>query len=281
MREKINFKRCRHRVRLLVNLYPVVLLTVYSNISHHPLPGIATVSYSTANAELSSIHFTLVWITIGASSMTLLLMSAERLIVLSYPLTWPFILTKRRTLASIAITWGVSLACGLSIRFSGTPLAMFAVTTLFELAILTVVVLHTIIFGYLRKWPAPAQALDEPQNKKTHRRLEHVSQSNATTVLLILVVIFIFTVLPTIVVLQLFAAYWMGFVPASSFEGLAQSHHYLHPIELLNFVANPIVYAWRLKQYRKALGETFATFKQRLCSFGLDHRNTATKRMMK
>lgn len=202
----------------------------------------------------------MIWTTIEASFLTILLMSVERLVVLSYPLTWPLILTTNRTIFGIVLTWLVAMSCGVAVHFF-LDSAQFALTVLFEVSVVVAAVLHCIIFRRLRIIRAFSQKFEEIADT-TDVNVRQASQPRATKVLLILVVILTLTVLPYMVNIQLLFSIDLGFLSLSQDKRnfLVKCSHYLLAVEITNFIANPIVYAWRLKRYRKAFTETFLSF---------------------
>ena len=77
-------------------------------------------------------------------------------------------------------------------------------------------------------------------------------QDKLTAVVLLLVGILALTVLPYLLASQILIGYSI-FCNCPPPEALLQFTHYYFPIELLNFAVNPLVYAWRLPQYRRSL----------------------------
>ena len=77
-------------------------------------------------------------------------------------------------------------------------------------------------------------------------------QDKLTAVVLLLVGILALTVLPYLLASQILLGYWM-FCKCPPPNVLLLFHRYYFPIELLNFAVNPLVYAWRLPQYRRSL----------------------------
>lgn len=78
------------------------------------------------------------------------------------------------------------------------------------------------------------------------------SQDKLTAVVLLLVGILALTVLPYLLASQIQLGYVI-FCKCLPPEVLMKFTQYFFPIELLNFAVNPLVYAWRLPQYRRSL----------------------------
>ena len=77
-------------------------------------------------------------------------------------------------------------------------------------------------------------------------------QDKLTAVVLLLVGILALTVLPYLLASQILIGYSI-FCNCPPPESLILFVQYYFPIELLNFAVNPLVYAWRLPQYRRSL----------------------------
>ncbi|XP_028402616.1 cholecystokinin receptor type A-like [Dendronephthya gigantea] len=77
-------------------------------------------------------------------------------------------------------------------------------------------------------------------------------QDKLTAVVLLLVGILAVTILPYLLASQIILGYVI-FCKCPPPQVLLLFHYYYLPIELLNFAVNPLVYAWRLPQYRRSL----------------------------
>ena len=81
-------------------------------------------------------------------------------------------------------------------------------------------------------------------------------QDKLTVVVLLLVGILGLTVLPYLLASQISLGYTL-FCQCNEPQLLTKFVNYYFPIELLNFAVNPLVYAWRLPQYRRSLRYLF------------------------
>ena len=88
---------------------------------------------------------------------------------------------------------------------------------------------------------------------KTREKSRNIQQENKlTAVVLLLVGVLALTVLPYLLASQIIVAYYI-FCKCPVPEGLMKFSIIYFPIELLNFAVNPLIYAWRLPQYRRTL----------------------------
>lgn len=88
---------------------------------------------------------------------------------------------------------------------------------------------------------------------KTREKSRNIQQENKlTAVVLLLVGVLALTVLPYLLASQIMVGYYIFFKHPGP-EGLVKFCIFYFPIELLNFAVNPLIYAWRLPQYRRTL----------------------------
>ena len=87
---------------------------------------------------------------------------------------------------------------------------------------------------------------------RSKEKTGYSQQDKLTAVVLLLVGILALTVLPYLLASQIYIGYSI-FCKCLPPEALMKFMYYYFPIELLNFAVNPLVYAWRLPQYRRSL----------------------------
>ena len=87
---------------------------------------------------------------------------------------------------------------------------------------------------------------------KSKEKISCSQQDKLTAVVLLLVGILALTVLPYLLASQIQIGYLI-FCKCRPPKVLMNFTHYFFPVELLNFAVNPLVYAWRLPQYRRSL----------------------------
>ena len=124
-------------------------------------------------------------------------------------------------------------------------LALFL--TIFILVLVLVVMYFTIM------WYTKHKPKFSPESKCNRGVTIAQRQQRLTGVLLLLVAVLVVTVVPHHTVMAVLAGYRicsdLRLVP----NGFRDFWHYYYPVELLNFVVNPVIYAWRLQDYRQSL----------------------------
>ncbi|XP_046858201.1 muscarinic acetylcholine receptor M1-like [Xenia sp. Carnegie-2017] len=129
--------------------------------------------------------------------------------------------------------------------------------------------------SFLRK---KADKLFDRRRKKRTEKSISSQQDKLTNVVLLLVGILVFTVLPYLVATLVYITY-TTFMKRDVPEGLLKFINNFFPIELLNFALNPLVYAWRLRQYRKSLRYLF-TKREKLARMCSSTRNKSNKKRL-
>lgn len=208
------------------------------------------------------------WITVQVSFYTIFVMSTERLVAIVFPFRAALLMSKKKTVIYCVTVWVVAIVCaGLTNADKHAP--YFALIVVFEIAITIIVIEYVFVFRQLR-------VLWQHSKKRvvyTHQGSATRSPSQATTdvqreyqvtvVVVTLAVILVVTVLPYMIATQVYLSCQIFRSSCGGLDVLQKFMWYYFPIELLNFVLNPVVYAWRLPKYRKALLATFGLTKNR------------------
>lgn len=254
-----NFEAC-----FVTNLALADLLTSLSTIlwALHPV-----IRYS--NAAGYAI-LSIVWMSVSASFLTLLCMSFERFVVVSCPLKAQRYFKKPNGFMCCGVVWFVSILSGsmITVNQAGTQ---FYMTILFELCLTASIGFYAAIYRMMKKlqrdsyrtaarYTANNTRLNlevEGNEFALHHRVIVRQESRVTNMVLVLVIILTLTVLPHMIVLQINLVYDLF---CSNCRGHAKFYHalsYSFPLEMVNFVLNPVVYAWWLPKFRQASKKTF------------------------
>ena len=196
----------------------------------------------------------LVWTAFCVSFFTLFLMAAERLVVVKLPMVWSTLLTIPRTLISILCVWLLSAGAGVAIHFH-QYYTQFVICLLVEFSALSFIAIHVYILWLLRQRDITCK--DPSQNTPclATSRNENIVHRKLTIVVTILLSLLIVTCVPYFVCLQMFA------INNTFDKTLAKKvkihvydivYQYTDALLYVNFLSNPIIYAWRLRMYRKA-----------------------------
>ena len=223
---------------------------------------------------LKELELPLIWAAMLVSFLTLFLMSAERFVVVSLPMLWSSILTTRRTIIGIGIIWCLAIIGGIVVHFHNFK-AFFAMIIVIEFCVVVFIIVHLYILRFLKK-PNSETALTDGDDEELQvtdvttwpsaEQSNHVSMKQhgeVTAVVAILLAVLIFTMVPHFICVQLLLANIL--IDDTALDGIDQNKLYLafeytDALSFLNFVVNPIVYAWRLRMYRRAFVKLFRSF---------------------
>ena len=209
-----------------------------------------------------------IWASVENSFVTILLMAIERYIVIRYPIKAKFIITTRRIFIAIAATWLVSTILGAGVSFPEpySNYIMFGVLIECFLIILIMLGIYVRMAVLLRK----ASKIFREKTFSRHSRNEQDSRHSRNEqekkpkddhyhrtlniVVFYLALVLIITVLPHLILGQIYLSYRF-FYPATHEIPVALKYapYISFPVELLNFVLNSVIYAYRLPQFRAAL----------------------------
>lgn len=237
-----------------------VLSLAFSDMS----TGIASCLFAVQNQVKSKLFsmvlVSVIWASVVNSFITILLMAIERYIVIRYPIKAKSIITTRRTSIAIAVTWVISIASGAGVSFPPPYNEYIQFACLVECFIIILV-----MFGiYLRMLVLLKKSSKlflggqftrhrrggSDQGKKRKKASE---QRNLNMVVFYLALVLIITVLPHLILGQIYLGYTFFYPTHPRPVSLDYAPYISFPVELLNFVINPVIYAYRLPQFRAAL----------------------------
>ena len=200
-----------------------------------------------------NILFTIYWTTVEVSFLTILAMALDRFIAVTCPTQSESIVSPQRTLIGCSFIWILSTVVGILILYHLEE-GKFVFCALFELNIVGVTVLYILMY---RKARVISKLAHSGEMRDKHMIRKATLESRLYAVVLVLVGVLVVTVLPYILALHIELGYMITSPESERNSALDAFLTYYLPVELLNFLVNPIVYAWRLPKYRKALWRTF------------------------
>ena len=198
--------------------------------------------------------FKIFYVTFQVSFLTILAMAMDRFIAVTYPTDNESIVSPRRTLLCCLFIWVFSTSVGVLISYN-LNIGKFVFCALFEVEIVAVVVMYTVMYRKARAISKLAHN-GEVSDKNTIRKA--TLESRLYTVVSLLVGILVATVFPYILALHIELGYSITSRESDQNKTLSKFLDFYFPVELLNFLANPVVYTWRLPNYRRALMKTFS-----------------------
>ena len=200
-----------------------------------------------------------IWASVENSFITILLMAIERFIVIRYPIKAKSIITTRRISIAIAVTWLVSIVLGAGVSFPKpyNDYVMFGCLIECFLIILVMLGIYFRMSVLLRKSSkifrgkqfsrhGSCEPGKKPKKNATYER-------SLNMVVFYLALVLIITVFPHLLIGQVYLGYTLFYPTLPMPFSLRYAPYISFPVELLNFVLNSVIYAYRLPQFRTAL----------------------------
>ena len=204
---------------------------------------------------LGEAIFSISWSSTEASFLTILVMSLERYIAIVFPFKAQVWLSKSRTIKSCVAIWFIAAVCDACMSLS-LLIVQFCLTIVFQITILvTMFFNYKIVIKLRERRVILSTSMQSSGARGTRSNVDLPRDHKLTVVVPLLVLILIITVLPYIFALQIILVQRL-FTVANKDSKLQLFVHYYYPVKIMNFVFNPIVYAWRLPNYRLALLRT-------------------------
>ena len=200
---------------------------------------------------LNGYEFLLLCGSMQISFYTLILMSLDRLIIAIVPMTWSRILTKRNTIIGMVFAWGFAIFGSFAMKYLIITKRRFALLLFLEITAVLFVLIHVVIFLVLRRQRRDFSHSGSSAEISTVMDLTlQACHAQITSVVLTLMTVLIITYTPYIVFSNILLA-----KKGTNMEVLVYNDGfaYARAFSYLNYAANPVVYAWRLRVYRKAL----------------------------
>ena len=185
------------------------------------------------------------WIPVLTSILTLLVLSFERYIVVKWPWKESQLITKRRTVVACATTWIVSIVLCVTLDGNNQTIFLLVLSTVIEISVFIQVLFYVLLWRQRKSEELSTAIQDQGE------------QRQLTLVVFLLVVLVIVTILPQVISYQMLAALTLMQKLPETEDRLSYVVFYLLPLYSANFLLDPIIYAWRLKKYRKSF---FAVF---------------------
>ena len=207
------------------------------------------------------------WITVQVAFFTIFVMSTERFVAIVFPFKAALLMSKKKTTIYCIAVWIFAIVCGVLIK-DWMNQVLFFLTVIFEVVILFIVIEYVLVFRQLRilwKKSKTRAVYNGHNNNDTNQKKSSDLQREyeVTIVVVTLAVILVITVFPYMIACQIILSYNLFHTPLPLNHPVEKFYLYYFPIELLNFVVDPIVYGWRLPKYRKAFLATFGFGKDR------------------
>ena len=215
------------------------------------LTGGVACAYAFARADAFFVTDVILYVTILSSTFAIFFMACERLVVVTYPLKAKSLITRRRIRLFIAANWLASSVLGGLMGALPHSQKSYLRFSLFSAILILVLVLVVIYFMIIWRTKHRPTFSSETMCTRSLRIIQR--EQRLTRALLLLIAVLMVTVVPYFTAHTVDTGYLIFsdhiYVP----YGVMFMAKYYFPIELLNFVVNPIIYAWRLPDYRQSL----------------------------
>ena len=171
---------------LIVFQQPIAQIEIKTNVRQH-------------------IQLPLVWTVFCVSYFTVIVMAAERSVLIMLPMVWSTLLTIRRTIFSILAVWILSIiAGGVMYNDKYRYHAQFFICLFVEIFAFLFFATHLYISCLLHRREKHRARVNEYPGTPRFANTENIAQSKVTIVVSILLVILIVSMVPYFVCLQLF-----------------------------------------------------------------------------
>ena len=198
---------------------------------------------------------------VSASFMLLATLTVETYVVTKYPIKGRVMLTRKKTVILCAMAWFLAMPLGLSNiaylftdNFSRLMKIYIAQIAVLELTVIIQVILKVLIICEIMKSRRNINTHQQQQQQRRNNKHKEIAKT-----IIILNVILIVTALPYLVSKQLEFIWKLRVVGEDQL--LWRFSNYYEPIAAINYLANPILYALRLPDYRRTLRAPFTKCK--------------------
>ncbi|KAL9962397.1 hypothetical protein ACROYT_G031497 [Oculina patagonica] len=203
-------------------------------------------------------------VTMNSSYIVLLLFTWSQFTAISFPHKHRSLVTKKRVMASVIFTWFYSTAFALFSLIQVAQITLFKIDLYFHTtgSLFLLAVAYFCLYKAFRRQVRRLHSLKSnntvarQQGRRRNRR-----ERQFTVVNLLLLTFVIACTVPTAVVSYL-SLYWNTKNPFHSLK-LQIAVLLTNDVLFLKFALDPLIYAWRLAQYRRALKSILTCSRQR------------------
>ena len=178
-----------------------------------------------------------------ASIMNLTAVSVDRMLAIVTPFKYPKLLTPKRALVVILLTWlySTAIACSRLAKWSGRGFFQFVSTVSFFLPLSIVIVMYAVIFIVVK---IQVQRIGSAGGK------DHANEMKAAKTILVVIGAFVVCWLP-------FFAIVVGHANDPKFSYPIEVYNMFKWMEYLNSCLNPVIYTCMNRTYRRAFKRLF------------------------
>ena len=198
-------------------------------------------------SRLCSVFRIIQWMAVLTSLLAVCLMSIERLLCIKKPLTWNRILSLKRILRIMVGNWVLALPLAILLHFYTLKMTII-------LSVLFCIPIFVTAFVYINLYVKISKSSDvhdgTQQSSSIGERQNKLTQQKVANLVLILTLVLVITIAPTL--LAMVSRESCILLNCKFIGTMTTIVTYSRILAILNFIVNPILYAWRINLYRQA-----------------------------
>ena len=203
---------------------------------------------------LAKAIFSIMYTSSISSFFTIFIMSLERYIAIMFPFKAQVWLSKARTIKSCVAVWFIAALLS-ALMFVFGDIVLFCLGIIYEITIVVTIFFYYKIAIKLRQRRTFLTSMQQPSARGTRANRDLQRDYQLMTAVVAITFIFIITALPYVAAGNIF--FVRRLFTTDNYDAKLQLFiQFYLPVQLINLALNPIVYAWRLPNYRLALLRT-------------------------
>ena len=214
-----------------------------------------TILVAGRKTTLSLIFSKIGWMSVLTSLLAVCLMAIERALCIRKPLTWNTILPMKKILIIMVGNWLLALPLGILMHFYALKMRIIFVV-LFYIPIFVTALVYINMYIRISK---SNEVDDETQHSSSIvERRNKLLQRKVGNLVLIIALVLVISMAPTLLAIAVNTT--CRLLNCKFIETVDMLRKYFYLLSILNFVVNPILYAWRINLYRQAFWKMLGMF---------------------
>ena len=226
-------------------------------------------------------------VTMNSSFIILLLFTWSQFTAISFPHKHRAFLTKKRVQTSVILTWAYSGMFSLFSKINAWHRTFLKIDLYFNTtgSLILLTVAYFCLFRAFRQQMRRLHSWRPTNSTHGQQRRGRVSRERQFIVVNLLLLSFIIACTMPVTVISYLAQHWVIKTPSVQMVKLGIAMLFANGILFLKFAIDPLVYAWRLSQYRRALKSILFCSRQRtevdeFLSYSINNRTAISIRRL-
>ena len=226
-------------------------------------------------------------VTMNSSFIILLLFTWSQFTAISFPHKHRAFLTKKRVQTSVILTWAYSGMFSLFSKINACHRTFLKIDLYFNTtgSLILLTVAYFCLFRAFRQQMRRLHSWRPTNSTHGQQRRGRVSRERQFIVVNLLLLTFIIACTMPVTVISYLAQHWVIKTPSVQMVKLRIAILFANAILFLKFAIDPLVYAWRLSQYRRALKSILFCSRQRtevdeFLSYSINNRTAISIRRL-